>query len=356
MARKMSAAERRALHGALASGAAPAAAGTAQPTVGQAYRLQLGSAHFGAPSGGYLDAHRSDKKDTRDALATFASVHYADVADGALAEQAGTWLMEAVTEWRMEQSGRAPCFRLKLLSSHYECPAGMYLCAVPPNLVPAAPKKSRLSSVTASSSAKVVKRNADSTWCVVQPLASCDASTGSVWTLEPGEEQGQWQIRLVTKRGGGGKDEGPPRAFLEVHGSGKQDKRNDYSHYVNLHNEYPGCVGEWQFHVVEGRSGREESNEEESSEEESIEHDTSDDLTNVGRSLLRAFITAPAASREPGAKGYGAQSEESSEEESSSDEESSDEEDSEEGKETIGRLNANDVAAMMNGDSNIDAT
>jgi hypothetical protein len=354
MAQKMSAAERRALHA-----LAPSNNSIIAPAIGRAYHLQLVSSHFGAPSGCYLDAHLSDRKDKRDDFATFASVHSADELGDPLVDQAGVWLMEAVDDLTRNERSEHAIFRLKLLTSHYNCPAGMYLCAVPPDNVPAVPRKSRLSSVKASSSAKAVKRNDDSTWCVVQPLSSCDELTCSTWTLKPGENDGHWQIGVApTITSSTAEDAMPTRAFLDAHGSSKPDKRNNYSYFVNLHNGFPGCVGEWKF-----RDATEEADAEMdymgagvNSDDVLSKKESSADLGRAGRAVLQESIMAtPSSFREPdlGSQSESDESSESSEEESGGKVEGR-------GKskvlEEVGALDIADVMALMNEDSDDDDT
>ena len=355
MAQKMSAAERRALHS-----AAPQTRALLSPAIGRAYHLQLISSHFGAPRGCYLDAHLSDKKDKRDDTATFVSVHCADELGEPLDDQAGVWQMEAVDGLTRNGQTEQSIFRLKLLTSHYNCPAGMYLCAVPPDCVLAAPKKSRLSSVKAPSSAKAVKRNDDSTWCVVQPLTSCDESTCSTWTLEPGEVEGYWRIRVASSRTSSSADGAKPlRALLDAHGSSKPDKRNNYSYFVNLHNDFPGCVGEWKFRDATEAAGIDGHEASSTYHESMSDEERSSGLGSAGRAVLQqSIVAAPASFREPDPDSP-LESEESSESSESSEEEGCSEKggsnDESNIVEDVGALDVADVMALMNEDSDDDA-
>jgi hypothetical protein len=220
------------------------------PTVGKTYRIKLCSDHWGSKPGCYLDAHRSDKKG-KDKLsndATHVLVH--DSAEKPTDDLAGLFLLEgldsaALAELPANFRGGSNCFRIKLTTGHYGCPAGLYLCGI----------DRKGSAKLDKAGAKSIYRTDDSSWAFVQPLGFCGDTASSVWTIEPVDGQyatdGRWQIRLLTERTHG-KSLAPlgSRSYLEVHCSDKKDKRSEFSAFVNLHVGADGCVGEWSFHEV----------------------------------------------------------------------------------------------------------
>ena len=231
------------------------------PSVGKTYRIRLSSDHFESRPGAFLDAHRSDKKDKRTKESSYAIVH--DPAESMDENLAGEWLLEALDDLDLNQlpselQTYGKCFRLKLNSGHFGCPKGLYLCGRASN----APGKLE------KDEKKNLKRNSNSTWSFVQPLWTGGDGVSTVWTVEPVAKAAAkltddmcWKLRLVTER------EGVPslapegsRHFLEVHGSDKKDKRSDFALFANIHTEFEGCSGEWNFLEVNiGRGSKERS-------------------------------------------------------------------------------------------------
>ena len=250
-------------------------AGKTPPTIGKTYHIKLRSDHWGSKPGGFLDAHRSDKKgkDKLSDHATYVIVH--DKADKPTDDLAGAFLLEALDSATLADLPAnfregSNCFRIKLTTGHYGCPPGLYLCGT----------DRQSNAKLDKAEVKSMFRNDNSSWTFVQPLSSCGEVASSVWTIEPVDGRyavdGRWKIRLVTERKNG-KSLAPAgsRSYLEVHSSEKKDKRSDFSTFVNLHVDCEGCVGEWSFHEVS---------------DDMTEGATTSPLLNCGRSLLRSAI------------------------------------------------------------------
>jgi len=242
------------------------------PTIGKTYHIKLCSDHWGSKPGGFLDAHRSDKKgkDKLSDHATYVIVH--DKADEPTDNLAGAFLLEALDSATLAElpanfRDGSNCFRIKLTTGHYGCPPGLYLCGT----------DRRSNAKLDKADVKSMFRNDNSSWTFVQPLSACGQAASSVWTIEPADGRyavdGRWKIRLVTERKGGSSlAPAGSRSYLEVHCSEKKDKRSDVSTFVNLHIDCEGCVGEWSFHEVPDDT-------------------TTSPLMNCGRSLLRSAIS-----------------------------------------------------------------
>jgi hypothetical protein len=68
-----------------------------RPVHGRTYQISLASAHYRAQAGGFLDAHRSEKRDKLSATATLASVHACEPGAKPSKGCSGSWAVEALS-------------------------------------------------------------------------------------------------------------------------------------------------------------------------------------------------------------------------------------------------------------------